>query len=95
LRFLDLSFTNVDDEQLAKISKLKSLEAISLDHTFISTEALQSLRKLPNLRYLSLVGISATDRELAALKMWFPNVEIERETPRRIDRVFEDKQKKN
>lgn len=57
---VDLSGTNVTDEDLSLLSSLPNLECLVLDATDVTDEGLQHLEKLQNLRLLSLHGCNVT-----------------------------------
>jgi len=85
LRSLDLSFTEVKDADLVQLAKCSRLEAVGLDFTGVTGAGLQHLRNVRQLRYLSLVGVAVTDKDIAALQRWLPKLKIERRQLRRLD----------
>ena len=60
LKTIDLSGTNVTDDDLLLLSSLPDLECLVLDATDVSDEGLKHLEKLRPLRLLSLHGCNVT-----------------------------------
>ena len=66
LRYLALSFTNIQDEDLAAIGNLRSLAVLYVDDTEISDRGVNHILHLP-LRRLDLAGTNVTDRSVTPL----------------------------
>src|SRR5262249_7409220 len=62
---LSLKSTEIQDDDLRNVGKLKSLEVLDLESTKITDAGIAHLASLKNLRYLSIGGTKITD---AALK---------------------------
>jgi hypothetical protein len=69
LKWLDLSFTNVSDEQLDWLGQLTDLNRLSLEGSQISGDVLKQIAKLKNLKELDLSLCKVDDAALAYLAM--------------------------
>ena len=63
---------DVTDVGLEYISKLKSLERLTLRGARITDEGLQQLSRIPTLKYLRLPGCKVTEQGLQRLKKKLP-----------------------
>lgn len=61
LVWLNLSYTNITDQQLEGISKLSNLRVLYLNYTRVSDSGLSHLSTLSELRLLNLAGTRVTD----------------------------------
>jgi hypothetical protein len=68
LRWLDLSFTNVNSQDLDWLPELQPLERLSLEGTQIDSQVLPWIAALPNLVELDLSGCKIDDDSLRVLK---------------------------
>ena len=68
---------SLDDATLDVLSRLQTLESLSLDEAKLSLEALLKLKALPKLRKLSLQRIDISGKDVALLKAVLPDVKIE------------------
>ena len=73
IRKLDLTDSQVTMEGLSKITGLRSLELLALPRKGIDGSVLASLRDLPALRQLKLIGVSLTDDNMDELER-FPKL---------------------
>jgi len=63
---------DITDEGLGYISKLKSLERLTLHGAKITDEGLQQLSKIPKLKWMDLQGCNVTEQGLQRLKKKLP-----------------------
>lgn len=75
LRWLDLSFSNVGDQNLAWLDSANSITRLGLEGTEITGELLPTVAKLPNLQELDLTGCRIDDQGLLFLEN-HPKLEI-------------------
>src|SRR6476620_9957649 len=61
---LSLKSTEIHDEDLRYVGRLKSLETLDLENTKITDDGVAHLAGLKNLRYLSIGGTRITDSAL-------------------------------
>lgn len=94
LTSLDLSLVPIDDNDLVHVAKCRRLQSLSLDYTNV-TRVSTSLGKLSELRFLSLVGVKVSDKDIAAIRAAIPALKVERHEPRRIDPARENRQGRN
>ena len=66
-----------NDETLALLVEMKSLESLQLDEARLTFAALQSLKQLPALKKLTLGGIDIPRTDIERLKKELPAVKIE------------------
>lgn len=83
----------LNDEAVAAVSEISSLESLTLQEARLSLGALLRLKQLPGLKRLVLDGIDLPEADLAELRMQLPTVEIKWTAPseaykRRIDSLF-------
>ena len=81
----------LNDDAVAVVAQLTSLETLTLQESRLSLTALTKLKQLPNLKRLMLTDIEISDSDLVALKQQLPKVDIKWTTPadkRRIDTLF-------
>jgi len=64
---LDLSFTNVDDEMMSQLSRLKNLQKLKIQQTDVSAKGIEYLEGLNHLSYLNLYGTKVNDEVFASL----------------------------
>lgn len=64
---LNVSKTQITDQSMAEIAKLKRLVRLDLHQTSISDAEIEQLKKLKHLRYLNLYGTQVSDKGLQAL----------------------------
>ncbi len=74
LKWLDLSFLPISDNQTNSLAKLTQLERLSLEGTAIGDPTLEQLLSLKDLEELDLSGTKVSDSGLEALKK-LPNLE--------------------
>lgn len=67
--WLNLAGTDISDDDLAQVAKLKNLTKLHLERTAISDAGLQHLCTLANLQYLNLYGTKVTDAGLATIEL--------------------------
>ena len=82
-----------NDETLATLSQLKSLESLQLSEARLSFNALQQLKELPSLKRLTLDNVELSDGVLDRLKKELPKVDIKWTEPssgalKRIGELF-------
>jgi Leucine-rich repeat (LRR) protein len=65
--WLKLSNTNITDETLVEVAKLKNLTRLHLEKTQITDNGLIQLKPLQNLEYLNLTGTQISDAGLQTL----------------------------
>jgi hypothetical protein len=68
LEWLDLSSTNLDDEGLSRLTRLKSLRGVNFTNTRLTDAAADPLSRFLNLETLHLAGTQLTDRGLRGLQ---------------------------
>ncbi len=68
---------SLDDSTFDVLSKLKTLEALTLDEARLSLAALQRLKELPRLKKLELRRIDISEADIAALKTSLSSVMID------------------
>ena len=81
----------LDDDSLAVVAQLTSLESLNLQESRLSLAALSKLKQLPNLKRLTLDSIDISQSDVDALKLQLPKVNITWTAPkdrRRIDALF-------
>jgi len=76
---LDLRLTNITDNGLEHLKRLRKLEVLSLDNTAISDEGLAHLHSRSSLRQLVLSRTQVTSEGVARLQQKLPNCEIIRQ----------------
>ena len=77
LTYLNLSFTNINDEGHKEIAKLTNLTSLNLGHTNINAAELKEIAKIKKLTYLSLTGCRNINAEgLKHLREELPNCKI-------------------
>jgi len=64
---LDLSFSNMNDELMPQLSKLKNLQKLKLQKTQVSSKGLKHLENLEHLNYLNVYGTELTDAAFESL----------------------------
>ena len=82
---------SLNDDSLAVIAQLTSLEMLTLEEARLSLAALTKLKQLPNLKRLTLKDIDISSSDVDALKQQLPKVDINWNAPtdrRRIDAQF-------
>jgi|AGTN01.2.fsa_nt_gi Serine/threonine protein kinase len=67
LEGLDLSRTNINDQSLVEIGKIRNLEVLILDYTPISDEGVRHLSSLAKLKYLDMENTRVSDSGLAVI----------------------------
>ncbi len=85
------SKATLNDDAVAVVAQLTSLEMLTLQESRLSLAALTKLKQLPKLKRLMLTGIELSDSDLTALKQQLPKVDIIWTAPvdkRRIDTLF-------
>ena len=75
-----------NDDTLAIVAEMKSLESLQLDEARLSFAALQRLRQLPALKKLTLGGIDIPPADVERLKKELPTVKIEWTEPSEVYR---------
>lgn len=65
--WLNLSGTDIDDNDLKTIGRLKNISRINLNNTAVSDKGIAELAKLSNLQYLNLTGTQVTAKGLTTL----------------------------
>jgi hypothetical protein len=81
----------LNDDSVAVVAQLSSLESLTLQEARLSPAALSKLKQLPNLKRLTLDSIDISESDVAALKQQLPKVDIKWTAPtdrRRIDALF-------
>ena len=68
---------SLDDSTLDLLSRLQTLESLSLDEAKISLDALLKLKALPNLKKLSLARIDISAEDVEKLKAALPQAKID------------------
>jgi hypothetical protein len=76
LKELDLSYTNIKDDQIAKLAALRSLKFLRLNHTAIGDDGVGALSQLPSLSVLCLGGIRASQEAVKELKRAKPKLSL-------------------
>jgi len=71
----------LNDEAVAVIAELSSLEALTLQEARLSLPALLRLKQLPNLKRLTLDGIDIPEGDIATLRQELPKTEIKWTAP--------------
>jgi len=66
--WLKLGFSNISDQQMINISKLKNVVRLGLEHTNISDVGLKGIKNFKYLEYLNLYGTNVTDEGLKQLE---------------------------
>jgi predicted membrane protein len=79
--YLNLDGSNCSDSDLALLSGLIDLKALSLTNTIVTDEGIMHLRKLTNLKGLYLGGTKVTEKGIKALQTALPNCKINMEQP--------------
>ncbi|HUT47000.1 MAG TPA: hypothetical protein VMX36_11990 [Sedimentisphaerales bacterium] len=69
-----ISSLNVTDEGLEYLSKLKSLERLTLRGAKITDEGLQQLSEIPTLKWMDLQGCNVTEQGLQRLRKKLPSL---------------------
>ncbi|HEX7901754.1 MAG TPA: hypothetical protein VF950_28600 [Planctomycetota bacterium] len=69
--------TSLDDGTLDLLSRLQTLESLSLDEAKLSLEALLKLKALPKLKKLSLQRIDLSAEDVEKLKAALPDVKVD------------------
>jgi hypothetical protein len=82
-----------NDETIALLTDLKTLKSLELQEARLSFDALVRLKKLPNLKKLTLNGIDISEAEVERLKKELPGVQVTLTKPneaaiRRINALF-------
>lgn len=74
---LQLSYTNLNDENIASLAGLQQLQWLNLVGSGVTVNGVKKLNTLPNLKQLFLfkTGVASTDWDV--LKAAFPNTEID------------------
>lgn len=67
VKFLYLSYSQVNNSHLNNLRGLENIETLHLDHTMVSDEGLKHLLDLPNLIHLNLSNTNITDDGLKVL----------------------------
>jgi hypothetical protein len=85
--------TLLDDNALAILASMKSLESVSLMEARLSLSALSKLKQLPALTRLTLGGIDIPESDVAKLKAELPRAQIKWTAPtpvemKRIEALF-------
>jgi len=83
----------LDDNTVAVLAELTSLESLTLQEARLSLPALSRLKQLPNLKRLTLDNIDIPESDIALLKQELPNAAIQWTAPsegakRRITALF-------
>ena len=81
----------LNDDTVAVVAQLTSLEMLNLSEARLSLAALAKLKQLPNLKRLTLDNIEISEGDMAALRLELPKTEIKWTAPtdrRRIDALF-------
>ncbi len=68
---------SLDDSTLEVLSRLKTLEELTLDEARLSLEALMQLKSLPKLRKLELLRIDIPAEDVDRLRSALPDVKVE------------------
>lgn len=68
LIWLKMGFTDLSDEQMAKIVKLNNLTRLSMEHTAVTDKGIQQLKSVKQLQYLNVVGTRVTAKSILQLK---------------------------
>ena len=71
------NFASVNDSTFDVLTKLKTLESLTLDEARLSLAALQRLKELPRLKKLELRRIDIPAADIEALQASLPNVAID------------------
>jgi hypothetical protein len=74
LRYLNLSKTNIQDSQLARLCVVTTLEELELSETGVSDSGVKALIKLPKLRYLGLENSRVTSECMRELYTSIPGI---------------------
>src|SRR6185436_2208082 len=87
--------TTVADDTLEVLAELTSLETLQLEEARLKVDALAQLKRLPELKKLTLEGIDLAEADLEKLKGEMPKVEIKWTKPndvykKRINALFGD-----
>ncbi len=86
LKFVDLMYTDVEDEDLKVLARIRTLEAIGLDETKITDNAMRTLASasLPNLTELSIgAKTKVTEKGVDIFRAAHPGCRVFRESFRR------------
>jgi hypothetical protein len=81
----------LNDDAVAVVAQLTSLESLNLQEARLSLAALTKLKQLPNLKRLTLDTIDISPADIDALKQQLPKVDIKWIAPtdmRRINALF-------
>ena len=76
---LDLNSTDVSDASVPRIAELKTLKSLNVVGTRLTADALQQLRVLPRLKYLTVWSEQFNDADVARLEASLPGVDVERD----------------
>jgi hypothetical protein len=88
--------TTVADDTLDVLAELTSLETLQLEEARLKVDALAQLKRLPELKKLTLEGIDLAEADVEKLKGEMPKVEIKWTKPndvykKRINALFGDR----
>ena len=83
----------LNDDAVAVLAGIPSLEELNLMEARLSLSSLSKLQQLPNLKHLKLDGIEISESDIATLKQQLPKVQIIWNPPneadkKRIDGIF-------
>jgi hypothetical protein len=71
----------VSDEAMAVLAELGSLESLQLEEARLSFDALKELKRLPNLKTLTLQGIELPEADLERLRAEMPGAKVQWSKP--------------
>jgi len=89
--------TTLADDTLEVLAELKSLETLQLEEARLKVESLALLKRLPELKKLTLEGIDLSEADLEKLRGELPQVDIKWTKPsdvyfKRINALFGERQ---
>ncbi len=76
LFILDLSFSNCDDESLKKISLLPRLGLLVLTGTQITSQSVETILKMKQLSFLSVIETALTNDDVIAVREGLPECNV-------------------